>query len=332
MHNLSGACLVIQPIHPVGLETLQRGGLTIRHSRRGEPREVVAEATDCVAVVTRNAGFSAEAINAAAALKVIGVHGIGVDPVAVPVATAHGIAVVNTPLANVRSVAEHAIGLIFALAKSFSEADRAVRANDFRFKYRTRLVELDGLTLGIVGLGRIGQQTAQLARALGMRVIAVSLDTPDAVFAEVHAERLDRLDELLAQADVVSLHLPLTAGTRGLIGRRELARMKPGSFLVNTGRGGVVDEAALVAALDNGPLAGAGLDVFESEDMPFDHPLLQRRNALLTPHVAGSTEACLIRTAREVAAEVLAVLRGEHPRFLVNPDVWPRRRGLATSG
>lgn len=328
MKRVSGPCLIAQPIHRDGLDILQQAGLSLRSADGSSPAQFARDLAGCVAVVTRNQPLTAEILCHAPELRVIGVHGIGLDHVAVPEATRQGIVVVNTPLTNIRSVAEHAIGMIMALTKAFAAGDRAVRANDFAFKYRARLHELTELTLGIVGFGRIGQETARLARALGMRVIAVSRHASPAAFAATGVARCPSLEALLGEADVVSLHLPITPQSRGLIGRSELAAMKPGAFLVNTGRGGVVDEAALAEALTSGTLAGAGLDVFQSENMSPDTPLLACPNALLTPHIAGSTQAALTRTAREVAHQVLAALGGERPSSLVNPEAWPRRRGL----
>lgn len=327
MAKASRNCLIVQPIHRAGLDILARAGLALRYLERVDAQTLAHEASDCVAVVTRSAGFSTRAIEAAPALRVIGSHGVGVDAIDVTLATERGIAVVNAPHANVRSVAEHAIALMFALTKSLAAADRATRAGDFRFKYSARLLELQGLTLGIVGFGSIGRQTAILAKALGLKVMAHSLETASEPYAETGVERAAELRDLLSRSDIVSLHLPLTVSTQGLIGTAELAVMRPGSFLVNTGRGGVVNETALLDALDKGQLAGAGLDVFASEEMPPDHPLLLHPKLLLTPHIAGSTEASLARTAEDVAHGILAVLADERPQFLVNPSVWPHRRG-----
>ncbi len=323
---LAGSCLVIQPIHAAGLARLREAGLTLRSASGIDPMTLAREAADCVAAVTRSAGFPAEAVAAAPRLRVIGVHGTGTDPVALGPATQAGIAVVNTPGANARSVAEHALALAFALAKAVPSADRAVRADDHGFKYAARLVELNGLTLGLVGFGAIGQATARLGAALGMRVLAYGPTRPAADFAAVGAARAPSLHALLEQSDVVSLHLPLTAGTRGLIGQAELSRMKAGAFLINTARGALVDEAALADALAEGRLAGAGLDVFAGDALPPDHPLRTEPRAILTPHIAGSTEAALARTAEAVADRIVAVLAGRRPEGLVNPDVWAQRR------
>ena len=326
MRGVSGDCLIVQPIHPAGLERLSEAGLQPRLASATDAATLAREAADCIAVVTRNIGFPAQAIAAAPHLRVIGVHGAGTDPVAVPEATHAGIAVVNTPGANARSVAEHAVALMFALAKALPAADRAVRTGNFGFKYDAGLVELQGRTFGAIGFGQIGRATAQLAAGLGMRVIAYGPSRPNADFAAVPAERVDTIAAVLEHADIVSLHLPLTAQTHRLIGRAELARMKPDAFLINTSRGGLIDEPALIAALEAGSIRGAGLDVFASEDMPADHPLLRQPRAILTPHVAGSTTACLVRTAEAVTKQVIDVLAGQRPASLVNPDVWAHRR------
>jgi D-3-phosphoglycerate dehydrogenase len=325
---ITGPCLIVQPIHAAGLDRLRAAGLEPRPASGTDTATLAREVADCVAVVTRNTGFPARAIAAAPALRVIGVHGTGTDHVATDAATEAGIVVVNTPGANAVSVAEHTLALIFALAKALPGADRSVRAGDDSFKFTTRLVELAGLTLGLVGFGAIGQATARLGAALGLRVVAYGPSRPDADFANAGALRAASVDALLAEADIVSLHLPLTTGTRSLIGREQLARMKPEAFLINTSRGGLIDEAALVAALEAGTIAGAGLDVFAQEPLPPGHPLAHQARAILTPHVGGSTEAALIRTAETAAGRVVDLLAGRHPGGVVNPVVWPHRRPL----
>ena len=319
-------CLIIEPVHPVGPALLQAAGIRVRSSPSSDPATVGHEIAGCAAAIIRSSHLPAEVIAEAPLLRVIGVHGTGSDKVDVAFATQAGIAVVNTPFANVRSVAEQAVALMLALARDVVRADAAVRTCDFGFKFRARLVELEGLTCGIVGFGRIGQATARLASAIGMRVIAYSPNQPDAAFLACGVERAESIDAVLRGSDFVSLHLPATAATRRMIGRRELALMKPSAFLVNTSRGDVLDEPALIAALLAGSIAGAGLDVFEREAMPPDHPLLGLRNVILSPHLGGSTQAALKRTAKAVAEAVIAVLEGRPPAHLVNPDVWPRRR------
>ena len=319
-------CLILQPIHPAGHETLRQGGVEPCVAADLAPAALAAAVADVRAIITRDAPVGADLIAAAPRLEVIGVHGVGVDPIAVDAATRRGVAVVNTPGTNARSVAEHALALTFHLAKAIGAGDRAARAGDTGFKYRTRLVELEGATFGVVGFGDIGRATARLARGLGMDVVAWSRSRPDADVAAEGVRRAPDLSALLAESDVVSLHLPATPATRGLIGRAEIGRMKPGAFLVNTARGALVDEAALAEALRSGALAGAGLDVFATAGLAPDSPLRGLDTVVLTPHVAGSTEAALRRTAVAVAEAVLDVLAGRRPRHLLDEDAWPRLR------
>jgi len=316
-------CLILQPIHPAGHAALRHGGVEPCVAAGLSPEALVAAIADVRAIITRDAPVGADLIAAAPRLEVIGVHGVGVDPIAIDAATRRGVAVVNTPGTNARSVAEHALALTFHLAKAIGAGDRAARAGDTAFKYRTRLVELEGATFGVVGFGEIGRATARLARGLGMDVVAWSRSRPDVAVEGVR--RAPDLAALLAESDVVSLHLPATPTTRGLIGRAEIARMKPGAFLVNTARGALVDEAALAEALRSGTLAGAGLDVFATP-LASDSPLRGLDTVVLTPHVAGSTEAALRRTAVAVAEAVLDVLAGRRPRHLLDEDAWPRLR------
>lgn len=319
----AGLCLVLQAIHAAGIERLRQAGCEVRLASSLAPEMLAREAADARALLTRNARVDEALIAAAPRLAVIGVHGTGFDNVDVEAATARGIAVVNTPGANARSVAEHALALTFHLAKAIGEGERAVRQGDASFKYRTRLVELEGATFGVVGFGAIGRATARLARALGMEAIGWSRSASEADFGAEGVRRVAGLDEVLAASDVVSLHLPGGPATRNLIGREQLARMKPDALLINTGRGTVIDEPALAEALAAGRIAGAGLDVFAEEPLPASSPLIGLGNVVLTPHVGGSTEAALYRAATRLADEVLTVLEGARPDHLVNEAVWP---------
>jgi D-3-phosphoglycerate dehydrogenase / 2-oxoglutarate reductase len=320
-------CLIVQPIHTAGIDRLREAGIVPRLAAACDEAAVVAVARDATAIITRSAPITAAIIAAAPSLKVIGVHGVGTNGIALDAATDAGIAVVNTPGTNTRSVAEHAIALTFALAKDLRRADQAVRDGDFDFKYRATLTELSDLTFGLIGFGATGQATARLAQALGMRTLAYGPTRAEEDFAASGTQRCDTMAALLALADVVSLHLPLTPATAGLIGAAELAQMKPSAFLINTGRGGILDETALLAALDAGRIAGAGLDVFSREPMLLGHPLLTHERIILSPHSAGSTEACLKRTALAVADAVIAVLSGQAPASLINADYAKRAAG-----
>jgi D-3-phosphoglycerate dehydrogenase len=311
---------LVQPIHDAGVARLRAAGLGVRAASRADMATVAAEIGAADAVVTRNAGLSAAAIDAAPRLALIVVHGVGYDPVDVAHAARKGIVVCHTPVANAWSVAEHAIALLLALAKSTLAADRAVRVGAFDARYALRPVELRGRMLGIVGCGRIGRATARIARAgLGMTVCGHSPSADPAGLRRLGIEPCASLDELLARSDAVSLHLPLRAETRGLIGRAELARMKPGALLVNTARGALVDHGALVEALASGRLGGAGLDVFREEPPPPGDPLLALPNVVLSPHIAGASDRAMEATALAVAAAILTAARGRRPRHVLAP-------------
>lgn len=319
--------LIIQPIHEAGHAILAGAGLRPRMASAPDMATVAAEIDDAVGAITRNAGLNAAAMDAAPQLKVLGNHGVGVDPIDLEHAGRIGLPVVFTPYGNVQSVAEHAVSLMLAVAKSTARADGAVRTGDFGFKYRTNLAELHGGILGVVGFGRIGRRTASIASAaFAMKVIVYSPSVPADDIEAAGFARAETLEALLSVADVVSIHSPARPGGRQLINRERLAMMKPTAILVNTGRGSVIDERALIDHLREKRIMGAGLDVFESESMPPDYPLFDLPNVVLSPHIAGSTEQALRRTAEQVALQVVDVIEGRKPDHLVDPHVWPRRR------
>jgi D-3-phosphoglycerate dehydrogenase len=247
---------------------------------------------------------------------VVGRHGTGVEAIDLEAAVERSIAIVNTPLANVESVAEHALGMMIALAKRLPEADRAIRAGDWDARYRLTGRELAGKTLGLVGMGRIGGRLAELAHgAFAMRLLYRDIQPYPDYEARLKAERVE-LDQLLVESDVVSVHVPLLPETHSLIGEAELRSMRSTAFLLNTARGAVVDSQALLQALTEGWIAGAGLDVFEPEPLPPDHPLLALENVILSPHMAAHTDEALLRMAL-VADDILAVLDGREPTHRV---------------
>ncbi|WP_432286183.1 hydroxyacid dehydrogenase [Aminobacter sp. BA135] len=241
-------------------------------------------------------------------LRIVAKHGVGTNDIDVAAAKALGIPVIMATGANAHSVAEHTLGLILALTKDFRRQDGHIRNGLWDKKlYAGR--ELRGQKLGLVGFGLIGQILARMVAPIGMQVAAYDPFAPEEAFAG-GVIRAMSLDVLLANSDVVSLHCPLTEGTRGLIGVREIALMKPTAFVVNTARGEVVDEPALTAALQAGRIAGAGLDSF-AEEPPVESPLWQLPNVLLTPHVAGVTEDARRAVSIMTATNVIAFLRGE---------------------
>lgn len=268
-------------------------------------------------IVRSRTRVTSDLLDRGSRLRLVARAGIGVDNIDVDAATERGILVVNAPLGNVRSTAEHTVALIFALARRVPAADRAVRDGSWKTGYEG--MQLAGKWLGVIGVGKIGRQVAAMAAALDMEVLAHDPYLPASAWPDL-CLRPTPFDELLSEADIVTVHVPLLPETRGLIGAEQIAQMKAGSYLVNCARGGLVDEAALSQALASGHLAGAALDVFEREPL-HDSPLLSAPNLILTPHVAASTREAQAQVSTDVALAVLDFFAGKPPAFPVNPSV-----------
>lgn len=256
-------------------------------------------------------------------LLVVSSYGAGYDTVDVPACTAAGIAVLNQAGGNAEGVAEHAVGMMLTLLKRMPEAQHAMRAGGVANRGAFMGRELAGRTVGLIGLGHVGRRVAEILRlAFGCRVLACD---PYLSAAECGARGATKaeLPELLAAADIVSVHCPLEAATRGLFGAEAFAAMRPGAIFITTARGHVHDEAALLAALQSGHIAGAGLDVWEREPPPADHPLLAHPRVVATPHTAGVTQESRARVGRFAAEGFIAAARGEALPRLVNPEVLP---------
>ena len=307
--------LLTEPIHPAGLDLL-RAECDVRLASAMTAEAVHAEAVDADAIVVRTRPtITAAIMDAAPRLRVIGRHGVGLDNIDLAAAAERRIAVVYTPGANDQAVAEHAIALLLALCRKLAAADAAVRAGDWAWRNRELTRELAGTTLGVVGMGRIGFKVASVAHAIGMQIIYHDAVAVPAAEGQLGARRVP-LATLLRTSDAVTLHAPLLPETRGLIGAAQLAIMQPHAVLINTARGELVDTTALLAALEAGHLAGAGLDVYDPEPPPPESPLLRHPGVLLTPHAAALTTATMERMGRTVAAEVLTYLRTGTARYL----------------
>ncbi len=267
-------------------------------------------------VVRSQTKVTARVLQAARNLKVVARAGIGVDNVDVEAATRRGIMVVNAPQSNVLSAAEHAMALLLAQARNIPAAHAALRAGRWD-RSRFQGVELAGKTLGIVGLGRVGALVAQRAAAFGMRIIAYDPYVSRDRAKELGADLMPTLEALLVQSDFVSIHLPRTPETEGLIGEHELSLMKPGARLINTARGGIVDEAALARAVEAGHLGGAALDVF-AEEPTTESPLFALESVVVTPHLGASTVEAQDKTGAAIAEMVRLALKGEFVPYAVN--------------
>lgn len=315
--------LVAEPLAPAGVVALQaRCDVTVADGWSLE--ELTARIAEFDGIVIRSATkMTAELIDAADNLRVIGRAGVGVDNVDLDAASRRGIVVVNAPLSNVLSVAEHCMGMLLALARNVAQGDATLRAGEWK---RSKLggVELAGRTLVLLGVGRIGQLVAERARAFDMKVVGYDPFVPKERFQALGIEHAATVDEALERADVLSLHMPLTADTKHLIGAAQLAKLPDGAFVLNTARGGLIDLDALDAALVEGRIGGAALDVFPTEPPPADLPILTRANALVTPHLAASTEEAQDRAGEQVAEQVVAALCGGVVTSAVNvPSIGP---------
>jgi len=308
--------LVADEISEQGVQLLRDGGNDVDVKLGLKEDELVKIVPGFDAIVVRSATkITRKVIEAGTSLRLIGRAGIGVDNIDVEAATARGILVMNAPSGNVVSTAEHTIGMIFALARNIPQADASVRRGEWKRKEFVGL-QLTGKTLGILGLGKVGTEVARRASGLGMTVIAFDPIVAPEAAVKLHV-RLVPLDRLLREADIVSVHTPLTPQTTNLIGAEQLRKMKPGAILINCARGGIVNEEALHEALAEKRLAGAALDVYVSEP-PKGSPLLALPNIVFTPHLGASTREAQEEVGREIAEQILAYFRTGEIQNAVN--------------
>jgi len=312
--------LVADPIAADGIAILEQvGQVDVRTGMdAGQLAACIAE-YDAL-VVRSETKVTAPIIAAGKKLQVIGRAGVGVDNIDIPAATRGGIIVVNAPTGNTISAAEHAVGLMLSLARHIPQADASLRRREWK-RNKFVGVEVRGKTLGVIGLGQVGSEVARRGRGLEMRVIAFDPFVPEERGRTMGVE-LVPFDELLAQADFISMHTTLTPGTRGLIGTEELQAMKPSVRLINTARGGIIDEEALLAAVREGHIAGAAIDVFVAEPAP-ETILAGDDRIVVTPHLGASTTEAQERVAVDVAEQIVAVLAGEPARYAVNAPLIP---------
>jgi D-3-phosphoglycerate dehydrogenase len=284
------------------------------------------EVENCDAILIRTAPVPAEVIRAGKKLKVIARHGVGVDNIDVDAATKLGIYVTNSPLSNANSVAEHVIGLIIALARNMLRCDRELRNGNFQIRNQIEGLDLEGKTLALLGIGRVGSRVARKA-ALGLEMRVIGYDpyiTQSSVIPEV--ELVSDREYVFTSADFISLHLPSNKQTKGTVGKKEFELMKHTAYLINTARGDIINEAELIEALTEKIIAGAALDVFEQEPPAKDNPLFGFDNVILTPHNAALTKEAKVRMALHAAMGIDEVLSGKKPRWAVNEPILKAHR------
>lgn len=323
MSQASPHILVADPIAADGIERLRAAGEVDVHTGM-TPAQLLDRIDGYDALVVRSeTKVTAEVLERAQRLRVVGRAGVGVDNIDIDAATRHGVLVLNAPTGNTVAAAEHAVALMMSLARNVTPADRSVHEGKWE-RGRFLGVELRHRTLGVYGLGKIGFEVARIAsQGLQMRVI-----THDPLVTAERAEQagaeLRTLDELLEQSDFLSLHVPLNDQTRGSIGAAEMSRMKRGAHLLNVARGGIVDESALAAAVAEGHLGGAGIDVFVNEPIDAGNPLIGLARVVLTPHLGASTQEAQVNVALDVADQIAEFFGGGSPRSAVNaPTVLP---------
>lgn len=308
--------LVADAMDPAGVEIMERAGVEVRVQTGLSPEELLAVVDDVDGILVRSSStIGPDVFGRAGRLKAIGRAGIGVDNIDVAAASKHGVLVMNTPTANATTTAELAIAHMFGLARNLQTAQASMAAGRWDKK---QLVghEITGKTLCVVGLGKIGRIVAE--RGLGLKMNVIAHDPFLTGASPLPGVELVDLDAALERADFVSIHVPKSADTKGLFDAARLARMKPGAFLINCARGGIVDEAALVAALNDGTLAGAALDVFESEPLAEDSPLRAVPNLMLTPHLGASSEEAQQRVSTEIARQMADYLLVGEARCALN--------------
>lgn len=317
--------VMTQAVCPEGLQMLD-GVADIYVADNQDPNNYLDEMQDADALIVRIAKCDGHAIENSPNLKVIGRTGVGYDSVDVKTATAHGIPVVITPGANNRSVAEHAVAMMFALSKNLVEAQQEMCKGNWEIRGAKKAFELEGKTVGILGLGAIGRETAKICEGCGMKVAAYDPFLSKEQVEGYGAVYYENYEDLLKVSDVVSIHVPLTDETKNMISKKQLTEMKKTALIINCSRGGIINETDLVEALKAGEIAGAGTDVFCSEPPKADDPLLNCPNLIVSPHSAAQTREAVIKMAQMCVKGCLAVAEGKKWPFVADKSVYDHEK------
>ena len=317
--------VMTQAVCPEGLQMLD-GVADVYVADNQDPNNYLDEMKDADALIVRIAKCDGHAIENSPNLKVIGRTGVGYDSVDVKTATAHGIPVVITPGANNRSVAEHAVAMMFALSKNLVEAQQEMCKGNWEIRGAKKAFELEGKTIGILGLGAIGRETAKICEGCGMKVAAYDPFLSKEQVEGYGAVYYENYEDLLKVSDVVSIHVPLTDETKNMISKKQLTEMKKTALIINCSRGGIINETDLVEALKAGEIAGAGTDVFCSEPPKTDDPLLNFPNLIVSPHSAAQTREAVIKMAQMCVKGCLAVAEGKKWPFVADKSVYDHEK------
>lgn len=317
--------VISHPLYRDGMALLE-GKAEIVITNDGDSDRILDSLIDADAYILRIGKIDRKAIERCEKLKVITRPGVGYDSVDVQAATERGIPVVLCPAANARAVAEHTVALLLACAKNIVESVNETKAGNFGIRNRYAAVDIVDKMLVVLGFGNIGRQVAKLCAALDMKVGVFDPFVKRETAEEMGYVYFENMLDALAAADFVSLHMPSMPSTRGMIAAEQFKAMKPTAFFLNAARGDVVDEPALIAALKNGEIAGAGLDVLVEEPFPADHPFMTMPNVVLTPHMAAQSQETVSKLVTMAAEGTLAVLRGEKWPYVANPEVYDHPR------
>ena len=314
-----------QAICPEGMAMLE-GKADIYVADKPDPNDYLDEMKDADALIVRIASCDGHVIENSPNLKVIGRTGVGYDSVDVKKATELGIPVVITPGANSRSVAEHTVAMMFALSKNLYEGQKELVHGNWEIRGAGKAFELKGKTVGFIGLGAIGRETLSICRGIGMKAAAYDPFLSKEKIEAEGAEYFEDFRDMLKVCDVISVHVPLTEETRGMIGAKELDLMKKSALIINCSRGGIIDEDALIDALNNDIIAGAGLDVFVKEPPKPEDKILKAKNLILSPHSAAQTREAVINMATLCVQGCLAVINGEKWPYVADPKVYEHEK------
>ena len=314
--------VITDGVQPAGLDVLaQRSDIEIDYCRdRTSDAELINRVVNADAILVGATAITESIIDAAKVLKVVSRRGVGYDKIDLAALRRRKIPLTIVGTANSSTVAEHTLGFVLALARKTITYDRATRAGNWRFRESLVAMDLLGKTLLLLGFGRIGRAVATRATAFGMHVVAYDPLVRESVFEEFRVAPIKDLLSGLATCDFLSVHVPLTPETTGLIGEKELAAMKPTAYIISTARGGVVDEEALLSALQTGLIQGAGLDVFREEPLPANHPLLGLENVIFSPHAASLTRECAERMDTVAARNCLDAIDGKLDPAMIVPN------------
>lgn len=317
--------VMTQAVCPEGIAKI-KGKADYYIADNGNPNEYLDEMKDADALIVRIAKCDKNVIENSPNLKVIGRTGVGYDSVDVEAATKAGIPIVITPGANNRSVAEHAVAMMFSIAKNFSEAETELRKGNWNIRDAKKAFELLNKKVGFIGLGAIGREAQKICKGIGMETLGYDPFLPKEKIEEIGCTYFEDYHDMIKECDIVSVHVPLVENTKNLIAKKELESMKPTSILINCARGGIVNEKDLIDALNHGVIAGAGTDVFEQEPPAQDSPLLKAKNLLVSPHSAAQTREAVINMHLMCMEGCLAVLNGEQWPYVADKKVYEHKK------